>query len=81
MEKILKLLSKYWFIISLCGTLASTAITEAWYFVDRMEKSEAAMTDLQSWVSDHDDAIQVQHDDLLKLKEDERLREAGLLKR
>jgi hypothetical protein len=80
MEKIFKLISKYWFLISLIGTLASTAVTEAWYFVGRIEKGEAALATLQSWVGDHDDAITAQHDDLTKLKEDERLREAGLLK-
>jgi hypothetical protein len=80
MEKIFKLISKYWFIISLVGTLASTALTEAWYFVGRIEKGEAALASLQSWVGDHDDAISDQHDDILILKEDERLRQAGLLK-
>jgi hypothetical protein len=80
MEKYLKLLGKYWFIISLVGTVVSTLVTEAYYFIGRMERAEATVATLQAWVSDHDDTLTDHGTQLSILKEDERLREAGLLK-
>jgi hypothetical protein len=80
MERIVTAIRKYWFIISLISTAVSSAATGAWYLIGRMEKGEATVASLQSWVQDHDDAIASQHDDILVLKEDERLREAGKLR-
>lgn len=81
MEKYLKLLGKYWFIISLVGTVISTLATETYYFVGRMERAEVTVATLQSWVSDHDDTLTEHGIRLTKLEEDERLRELGLVKK
>jgi hypothetical protein len=80
METIIKFAKKNWGVISIVGTILSSLATGAWYVVERIAKTEATISTLNDWVQDHDDAIQAQHDDILKLKEDERLREAGLLK-
>ena len=80
MEKIIKYLKKNWGVISIVGTLLSSFCTGAWYVVERIAKAENTITNLSTWVSGHDDDIQNLHDDVLKLKEDERIREAGLLK-
>ncbi len=80
METIIKFVKKNTFVLSIIGTILSSLATGAWYVVERIAKTEATIVTLNDWVSDHDDAIQAEHDDILKLKEDERLREAGLLK-
>jgi len=67
-------------ILSIAGTVLSSLATGAFYAVQRMAKTEATIATLNDWVQDHDDAIKTQDHDLTVLKEDERLREAGLLK-
>jgi hypothetical protein len=80
MNTIIKFVKKNWTVLSIVGTILSSLATGAWYVVERIAKTETTIATLNDWVQDHDDAIQAQHDDLTVLKEDERLREAGLLK-
>lgn len=77
----LKLIQKYWFYISLIFTLLSSLATGGWYLKGKIDAQADTITDLNKWIQDHDDAIQTLHDDTLKLKEDERLRETGLLQK
>ena len=76
----LKLIQKYWFHISLAFTIISSLATGGWYLKGKIDQLTDTVADTNKWVQDHDDDIQALHDDTLKLKEDERLREAGLLK-
>jgi len=76
----LKLIQKYWFQISLAFTIISSLATGGWYLKGKIDALTDTVADTNKWVQDHDDDIQTLHDDTLKLKEDERLREAGLLK-
>jgi len=80
MESIIKFLKKNWTLLSILFTIISSLVTGIIYAVQRVSKAETTIATLNDWVSAHDDAIQAQHDDILKLKEDERLREAGLLR-
>lgn len=81
MEALIDLVSKYWKVLSLCFTLLSSLGTGAYYFVKRIEKAETTVASLRDWVSDHDDTLTDHDKRLSKLEEDERLREAGLLKK
>lgn len=81
MQALIDLISKYWKIISLCLTVLSSLSTGAWYFVQRIEKAEATVASLNAWVTDHDDTLTDHDKRISKLEEDERLREAGLLKK
>lgn len=76
---ILKWFQKNWFYISLAFTLLSSLATGLWMFKGQIDDLKSKVTATDSWVSDHDD-IQALHDKVLILSEDERLREAGLLK-
>ena len=80
METIIKFAKKNWGVISIVGTILSSLATGAWYVVERIAKAEATVSTLSDWVSDHDDAIQAQHDDILKLKTLEEAREKGICK-
>ena len=77
---IIKLIQKYWVYISVSFTIISSLGTGAWYIKGKIDTLTSTVAATNDWVSDHDDDIQALHDDTLKLKEDERLREAGLLK-
>lgn len=81
MQALIDLISKYWKILSLVFTLLSSLGTGAWYFIQRIQKAEATVASLNSWVSDHDDTLTDHDKRISKLEEDERLREAGLLKK
>ena len=76
----LKWIMKWWKHISIIFTIVSSAASGVWWangkFTDLVTKVNAT----NAWVQDHDDSISDLHDDVIKLKEDERLREAGLLK-
>lgn len=80
MEKFLKLIGKYWFIISVVFSVLSTVATGGWWLYGKIDKLNDTVNATNQWVQDHDDDLKIQHDDILKLKEDERLREAKLLK-
>jgi hypothetical protein len=79
-NKLLKFLNKYWIILSICATIITSLLTWGWHLKGRIDADEDKINDMSAWVSAHDDDIQTIHDDLNKLKEDERLREAGLCK-
>jgi hypothetical protein len=81
MQALFDLIGKYWKVLSLCFTLLSSLVTGAYYFVERIKKAEATVASLNAWVSDHDDTLTDHDKRISKLEEDERLREAGLLKR
>ncbi len=76
----LKWIQKNWFYISLAFTLISSLVTGIWMIDQKIDGLVTKVNETNSWVEGHDDDIQNLHDDVLKLKEDERLREAGLLK-
>jgi hypothetical protein len=80
MEKIIDLLNRYWVVVSIVSTILSGIATGGWYLKNRIEKAEATLTSTNEWVQTHDDSINQLHDDVLKLKEDERLREIGRCK-
>jgi hypothetical protein len=80
MQALIDLISKYWKIISLCFTLLSSLGTGAWYFIQRIEKAEVTVANLSAWVNDHEDTLTDHDKRISKLEEDERLREAKLLK-
>lgn len=80
MEKIIKFLAKYWTILSIVFTIVSTLGTGAIYLVKRITASETTITNLNTWVSDHEDTLTDHDKRISKLEEDERLREAGLCK-
>ncbi|MGH7974810.1 MAG: hypothetical protein ACREBR_04745 [bacterium] len=73
-----KLIRKYWAVISIVCTLLSSVITGGWYLKGKIDAQNDLINDLNQWVQGHDDDLQAQHDDLTKLKEDERLRELHL---
>ena len=81
MKSIIQFIKRNTLILSILGTILSSLATGAWYVAQRITKTEATIATLNDWVQDHDDSIQAQHDDITILKEDERLREAGLLKK
>lgn len=80
MQAIIKWTKRNGVLLSVIGTVLSSLATGTFYVVRRIANTESTVATLNDWVQDHDDTIQAQHDDILKLKEDERLREAGLLK-
>jgi cell division protein FtsL len=80
MEKLIKLLTKYWTIISIVFTILSTLATGVFYVVHRIATAETTITNLNTWISDHEDTLTDHDKRISKLEEDERLREAGLCK-
>jgi len=80
MGKLKKFLDKYWIILSVCSTVVSSGVMWGLHTMSRIDAVVDQVKDTASWVQDNEDEIKTQHDDILKLKEDERLREAGLLK-
>ena len=80
MNKLLKWMTKYWLIISVCVTIISSLATWSLHLKSRIDKDEDILNDTKQWVSDHDDDLKALHDDVLKLKEDQRLRESGQCK-
>lgn len=80
LNKIMKDIQKYWLLISIGFTILSTIGTIAWNMYGKFDKLNDTVNATNQWVSDHDDDIQQLKADNIRLKEDERLREAGLLK-
>ena len=80
MNKLLKFLSKYWLIISVCITIISSLATWSMHLKSRIDADEDILKDTKEWVASHEDDLQQLHDDVLKLKEDQRLRESGQCK-
>jgi hypothetical protein len=80
MGNLLKKLEKHWFYISLAGTIISSIITGGWYLKGKIDALTDTVNDTNQWVQDHDDMLQAHDKDITILKEDERLRQAGLLK-
>jgi len=76
----LKWINKYWFLISIIFTILSSCATGVWMAYNKFDALNDKVNDTNQWVQDHDDELKALHDDNIKLKEDERLREAGLLK-
>jgi len=76
----LKWIKKYWFYISVAFTIISSAASGIWWAHGKFDELLDKVNDTNQWVQDHDDDLKAQHDDLTRLKEDERLRETGLLK-
>ena len=75
METIIQFFKKYWTIISIIFTIISSFVTAIWWVYNKADKINDTVTETQQWVSDHDDDIKALHDDVIRLKEDERLRE------
>jgi hypothetical protein len=80
MSNIIKWATKNWTIISIVFTIVSSIVTGGWYLKGKIDASADTLNDVKEWVSSHDDDIQALHDDVLKLKEDQRLRESGQCK-
>jgi cell division protein FtsL len=80
MSKIIKFLTTYWTIISIVFTILSSLATGAFYVVHRIATAETTITNLNSWVTDHEDILTDHDKRISKLEEDERLRETGLCK-
>jgi hypothetical protein len=80
MDKLLKWLGRYWAIISIIFTIVSSFVTGGWWLYNKIDTLNDKVNETAQWVQSHDDDLKAQHDDLVILKEDERLREAGLLK-
>lgn len=80
MNKLLAKLKAYWAVISIVFTLLSSIVTGGWWLYGKIDTLNDKVNETASWVQDHDDDLKAQHDDITRLKEDERLREAGLLK-
>jgi hypothetical protein len=81
MKELLDRLEKHWFVISAVFTVLSSVVTGGWWLYGKIDKLNDTVNDTQQWVQDHQDTINQHDHDLIILKEDERLREAGLLKR
>jgi hypothetical protein len=80
MNKLLKFLNKYWIILSICATVVSSLVTWGFHLKGRIDKDEDTLGDTSEWAANHEDSIQQLHDDMLKLQEDQRLREKGMCK-
>lgn len=77
----LKLIQKHWFYISLAFTILSSIGSGVWWIHSQIDTVIDKVNDTNQWVSDHDDELKAQHDDVVRLKEDERLREMFEFKR
>ena len=80
MNKLIKWFTKYWLILSVCFTIISSLVTWSMHLKSRIDMDEDILKDTKEWVADHEDDLQQLHDDILKLKEDQRLRENGQCK-
>jgi hypothetical protein len=80
MDQIIEKLKAYWVAISIVFTLLSSIATGGWWLYNKYDTLNDKVTATNEWVESHDDELKALHDDNIKLKEDERLREAGLLK-
>lgn len=80
MNKILRFLTKYWIILSLCATILTSLITWSMHLKTRIDSDEDVLNDTKQWVQDHDDNIKALHDDVIRLKTLEEARERGLCK-
>jgi len=80
MNKLIKKIQEYWIVISIGFTILSTIATIGWGLYGKFDKLNDTVNATNQWVSDHDYDIQQLKADNIRLKEDERLREAGLLK-
>ena len=81
MESIIQTVKKYWFLVSILFTIISSIVTGLCWFYGKIDALNDKVNDTNQWVEDHDAAIQAQHDDIVRLKEDERLRELFEFKR
>lgn len=80
MGELIALIQKYWMIISISFTILSSVLTGGWYLKGKIDTLTTTVDATNDWVSDHEDDLQRHEHDITVLKEDERLREAGLLK-
>ena len=80
MKKLLDELKKNWFYISIAFTVISSLATGVWVLGNKLDTLVDKVNATNQWVSDHDDMLQAHDKDITILKEDERLRQAGLLK-
>ena len=80
MKHLLDKIKTYWAVISIILTIISSFVTAGWWLYGKIDTLNDKVNETASWVQDHDDDLKAQHDDITRLKEDERLREAGLLK-
>jgi len=68
MNKIIKFATKYWTILSICATIIGSLVTWSTHLKNRIDKDEDTLAATNKWVSDHDDAIQSLHDEVIRLK-------------
>jgi hypothetical protein len=80
MNKIIKLITKYWAIISVVLTILSSIVTGGWYLKGKIDASADTLNDLKEWVATHDDDIQALHDKVIRLEALEEAREKGICK-
>jgi hypothetical protein len=80
MNKIIKWISKHWKILSVCATLVSSLATWTMHLKSRIDTVVDTVNDTKDWVAAHDEDLQQLHEDVLRLKEDQRLREKGQCK-
>jgi hypothetical protein len=80
MDALIEKIQKYWMVISIILTILSSIVTGGWWLYGKIDSLNDKVNETASWVQDHDDDLKANHDSILILKEDERLREAGLLK-
>jgi len=80
MNKIIKLITKYWAIISVVLTILSSIVTGGWYLKGKIDASADTLNDLKEWVASHDDDIQALHDKVIRLEALEEAREKGICK-
>lgn len=79
MNDFMKWLKTHWAMLSIMFTIASSLVTGLWALYNKIDSLNDKVNDTASWVQDHEDDLKTQHDSILILKEDERLRELGLL--
>ena len=68
MNKIIKLVTKYWAVISVVLTILSSIVTGGWYLKGKIDASADTLNDVKEWVSSHDDDIQALHDKVIRLE-------------
>ncbi len=74
-------IKKYWFYISIAFTILSSLATGAWWIHSQIDAVVDKVNDTNDWVESHDNDLKALHDDVVRLKEDERLRELFEFKR
>lgn len=68
MKKLIKWITKYWVILSVCATVISSLATWSMHLKNKIDGTIDTVNDTKDWVASHDDAINQLHDDVIRLK-------------